>query len=214
MAKRKKAVGFCPMCMQNVEHSRKPTSTPIMLINLVSLGLLRLSRFGPWQCFQCERQSYYLKYANRNAPTFSRQQSRSEFGRPKNADALDETPNASPDSVVESVGNYLKSDHSLVMKDKRAKRFSQKFRDSTVERILAGGATIAQIRNELDVSESDIISWIENVVSRKDELIDELNLTLQQIQSNLPKHLGEAVEAVRKESSHHSDVVEGRILPK
>ncbi len=210
MSSRVECPGFCPMCMQNVEHARKPRLLGFVLLDIVTLGALLVFRIGPWYCFQCERKTYYLKPIRRSAPTFHKTRSRSEYDSPP----LTELSGSVEDGSSESIGNYLKSDRSLVMQDKRANRFSQKFRDASVERLLSGTASLTQIRNELEISETDIVSWIEDSVARKDEQIEKLSLALEQIQSSLPKHLSSVLEGIRDTHSDSDDVVDGRILPR
>ena len=209
MSSRIERPGFCPMCMQNVEHARKP-SPPFVLLDILTLGALLIFRVGPWYCFQCERKTHYLKPIRRSAPTFHKTRSRSEYGSPP----LTELSGPTDEDSSESVGNYLRSEKSLVMQDKRANRFSQKFRDATVDRVLSGSATLAQIRNELEISEADFVNWIENLMARKNEQIQQLNQTLDRIQSNLPKHLSSAFENVREVQSDSADIVDGKTMPR
>ena len=205
MTTEKMTFGFCPMCMQNVEHVRKFSSPFFWMLDLFSLRIFKLLRFGPWYCFQCERKTFYLHWCRRSAPTYHSDTSEVNF-----------SPKSSSESASDSqsIGNYLRNEQSLVMKDKRSNRYSQKFRDSTVARILSGAATIAQVRHELNVSEQDIINWIANVAVKKQERIDELVDALGAIRPDLPEQLRSALKTASAHESLSDNVVEGRVLPK
>lgn len=205
MTTEKMTFGFCPMCMQNVEHVRKFSSPFFWILDLFSLRILRLFRLGPWYCFQCERKTFYLKWSRRSAPTYHSDTSEVNFS-PKSS--------SQPNSDSQSIGNYLRNEQSLVMKDKRSNRYSQKFRDSTVARILTGATTIAQVRQELNVSEQDIIGWIANVAVKRQERIDELVDALGAIRPDLPEQFRSALRTANANESHSDDVVVGRVLPK
>jgi hypothetical protein len=114
---------------------------------------------------------------------------------------------AASELAVESVGNFLKSEHSLLMQDRRANKFTQKFRDGTVRKILSGTASIQDVRGELKVSEADLIRWIAELLSRKEQRIEELVTILQSFES-MPKNIGPILE-----SSYENEgpIVEGRI---
>lgn len=208
-------LGFCPMCMQNVQHTRTFSLRLFNWLDLISLRALKIFRIGPWYCYQCECKSFLLANPKRSAPTFNSLQLKSSFEIGfENEPAEPETSTA----TVASVGNYLKSEHSLVMRDKRSRKFSQKFRDATVLRILSGATTMTQARHELEVKETDLIDWIANLMKRKDERIDELLLVLQSMREKLPERL----QVVLEDSENGNEtvdlelgtVIEGKINPR
>ncbi len=121
---------------------------------------------------------------------------------------------SSSERSTESIGNYLKNEHSLVMRDKRSNRFSEKFRDSTVSRILSGATTIAQVRKELNVSEQDIVDWIASLALRKQERLDELVEVLGSIQADLPEQFKTALELASSNDVNSGNIVEGRVVPR
>ncbi len=149
------------MCMQNIEHTRKFSSSVFEILDRLSFRCLMLFRIGPWYCYQCEGRSLYLRQPNRRAPTFNRERSRSDFINQSTPD-LD---------TAEAIGNFIKSDQSLVMRHKRTRRYSAKFRDAAVERLLGETSSISQLKTELDVSEQDLIGWIADLVSRQQDRI-------------------------------------------
>lgn len=173
------------------------------LLDVLSLRILRVFRLGPWYCNQCESKSYLLKLRRWYRPTqtfdgHSKQRLRSESG-----------------TEFESAGNYIKGEQSLVMRDKRATRFSQKYRDGVVLRILSGATTMAQIRQELEISESDVVGWIASLYFRKEAKIDELTDAIEKIQDGLPKDLKLSLEFDKNTSiTETENVVDGRIVPK
>ena len=192
------------MCMQNIEHTRKVSIPILRVADLMSLSILRVFRIGPWYCYQCERRTMFLRFQNKQVPTFERHRSRSEFSKKKD------------DSHSKSIGNYIKAEQSLVMRDRRSRRYSCKFRDATVDRLLSGAATISQIRDELDVTELDILSWIADLMERRKEAIAQTSAQLTRAVDLLPPDLqAQFMEASEKLLAVESgSVVEGRVLPK
>ena len=172
--------GFCTSCMKNIPHVCMIHNPVIRLIDLMTLKAARLFRIGFWHCIQCGHTSYRLHPIRREAPTFQFDQSSKE----KN---------------VQPVGNYLKSEQSLVLRAKRAHRYSAKFRDSIVLRLIAGTSTMSQLGRELNVSEVDLMDWIADYIFRKDERIRELEILVQRMSRN--ERLLESDSALEKDGS-------------
>ena len=78
---------------------------------------------------------------------------------------LDAIPEAEP------VGNFIK-DQSLVLKTTRINRFTEKFRDSVVERILTGKVSISALTENGQYCESELVSWIADKAKRQEEKIE------------------------------------------
>jgi transposase-like protein len=217
MLDQKRILGFCPMCMQNVEHTRKFSFPLFGLLDLLTLRVLRFARIGPWFCFQCEQKTIYLPLPRRGAPTFCIDQSRAHFRGGAQVDPFVEQGLNDQSSSQESIGNYLKSEQSLVMRNQRSQKYSQKFRDASVMRILSGATTFSQARHELGVVENDLIAWIADLLARKQDRIDELAVALKSVQANFPLHLhstpGEPGEPDLADVEGES-VIEGRVTPK
>ena len=70
---------------------------------------------------------------------------------------------------AEPVGNFIK-DQSLVLKSARLDRFTEKFRDSVVERILAGKVAISSLTEDGQYSESELLSWIADKAKRQNDI--------------------------------------------
>ena len=62
------------------------------------------------------------------------------------------------------------------MKSTRLQRYSEKYRDAVVRRILSGASSIHQVRDEKQLSESEIVDWISDLFERQQQKIDSLEL--------------------------------------
>jgi transposase-like protein len=211
-----KMLGYCPLCMQNVEHTRKFSSWIMLVLDLLTLRIFRIFRIGPFYCYQCETKTLYLKPVRRDAPTFDVATSTASYrdGRHVWVSSQSDEPTDQNESGTpfEPVGNFLKAEQSLLMQERRSQAYSQKFRDAAVARILAGNASLLDIRNELQVKETDLIRWIGDLMNRKQQQIDELKATLLKLQTNLPEHLQPLVEAVSQiPTSGEGSVIEGEV---
>lgn len=141
-------LGFCKSCRRNVQHFRGRKSP---FARAVDIGTLFILNFGPWYCSQCESRVRWLPWIRKKHPTVRR-----------------------IDDGSEQVGNFIRSDSSLVMRKKRSSRYSNKFRQGVVYRLLTGKTTLSQLTTELNVTESDIMSWINELLESKDDRISEL----------------------------------------
>lgn len=211
MSDEKKTLGFCSLCMQNVEHTRKFSSIFMRLLDVLTLGLLGVFRIGPYYCFQCENKTLFLRRVRREAPTFDSITSIVDFSNPKHDRRR---PQASAnesleiEEAFEPVGNFLKAEHSLLRQERRASNFSQKFRDGVVMKILSGKSSIHEVHLELGITETDLTVWIGEMMKRKDQRIDELEKALEAIQSNL--HV--KITALNKfDLDSDGTIIEGRV---
>lgn len=75
------------------------------------------------------------------------------------------------------IGNFIVDQKSLVVRSQRLLRYSEKYRDSVIEKILSGDITIREARSDKDISEAEIISWIADRMQR-------LEAEVAQIQNN------------------------------
>ena len=183
-------LGYCAACMQNIPHVRQIRNPLLRVVDQVTLEAIRLLRFGHWHCAQCGQTSIRLKSVRRDAPSYRFAESRTGEGR------------------VESVGNFIRSDQSLVLRRKRAGRYSQKYRDGIVNRLIGGTVTISQLGRELSVSEVDIVDWIADLLARKQERIDELTEMLSQLPMSSEFLIGHDSISYADE-----DVIEGSVPP-
>lgn len=78
---------------------------------------------------------------------------------------------------AEPAGNLVQ-DPSPVLKLNRPYRFTEKFRDSMVARILEGKVTISSLAKNGEYCEAELVSWIADKVERQDEKIETLEFDL------------------------------------
>ena len=145
--------GFCRYCRINVQHFRGAKPLTSRVLDFLSLYVLN---FGPWYCGQCRKRSRTLRWIRKSEPTKKR-----------------------IDEGTEQIGNFIRSDGSLVLRKKRSSRYSQKFRQGVVHRLLNGKTNIAQLTVELKVSEADLMSWVAEVLESRDHRIEELTNLLK-----------------------------------
>ena len=146
-------LGFCRSCHINVQHFRGPKPVIARAFDLFSLYVFN---FGPWYCGQCEKQNRSLPWIRKSEPTKQR-----------------------IDEGSERIGNFIRSDGSLILRKKRSSRYSPKFRSGVVHRLLNGKTNIAQLTVELEVTEADLLSWVAEVVDSRDQRIVELTSLLK-----------------------------------
>ena len=149
-------LGYCTSCRRNVQHYRGSKSRLAQTMDALTLFILN---FGPWYCSYCDRRTRSLPWVRKRQPTTN-----PHFDRAGDADR---------------VGNFIRTDSSLVLRKKRAGRYSKKFREGVVNRLLTGRTTMSQVAVELEVTESDLLSWIHDLVESKDLRIEELTSLLR-----------------------------------
>jgi len=189
-----KKLGFCKQCLRNVPHVLY-FQWPIFRFLNQRLEFADSLPLGSWHCCGCERNSYRLKRPDPEVTTDQtsttmndivewpdrndRSQRTGLFFRRKKVASVtlslaDEMAAAEPESKFEHVGNVTRSDDSLLVRKSRAARYSQKFREGVVNRILSGQSTISQVKNELGLSERDLLDWINDKVLLQDRHITKL----------------------------------------
>ncbi|MEM7455959.1 MAG: hypothetical protein AAF456_16530 [Planctomycetota bacterium] len=134
-------------------------------LDLLTFRVARALRIGPWYCTQCEQRKRVLRLSRNGA--------------------RNEADESAPDSQLppagELIGNYIKTDQSLVIRRNRASRYSLKYRDGIVKRIFSG-ATFSQLTHELNVSEQDLVDWMADLVARKQEQVEQLQAMVDVMQ--------------------------------
>ena len=161
-------LGYCTSCMKNIPHVRRVRNPIAYSLDLLTIRLARFFRIGPWYCVQCGTRELLLPGKSRKAETYFPGRSASQ---------------------AEKAGNYIRTTESLVMRRNRANRYSRKYRDGVVKKLISGTHTISQIGQELDLSERDIVDWIVDALESKQERIDELTAILRSVQE---AHLDQA----------------------
>lgn len=153
MSKGSYKLGYCKNCRRNAHHFRGEKTLRARVVDLCSLYILNC---GPWFCTQCERRKRSLPWIRKSEPTIKR-----------------------IDDGTEQIGNFIRSDGSLVLRKKRSSRYSTKFREGVVLRLLGGKTTMAQLTTELKVTEADLLSWVSEVIQDRDDRIQELTSLLR-----------------------------------
>ncbi len=166
MASNTTKLGYCRDCRKNVVHVNR-FLTPLGKL-WGRLGGRRMATWGwgHWHCPICTLDCFVL---------------------PRPRDDVDELrADVSPVVELERVGNHFHDHISLVARQERSQRFSAKFRESVVDRLLSGASNLAQVKCELGVSDSDLLAWIAEKVDRQASQIDQLTRTVARIQTDVP----------------------------
>ncbi|MEM9410460.1 MAG: hypothetical protein AAGA30_05070 [Planctomycetota bacterium] len=131
-----------------MQHFRARKTSWARIIDVSTLFVLD---FGPWFCSQCDSRARWLPWIRKKHPTIRR-----------------------VDDGSEQIGNFIRTDSSLVLRKKRSSRFSKKFRQGVVFRLLTGKTCISQLTTELNVTEADLMAWVNELLETKDQRISEL----------------------------------------
>ena len=209
-----KKIGFCKQCMRNVPHVLY-FSWPVFRYLNQHLEFANSLPMGSWHCCGCERNSFTIKRPDPEVTTDitsttmndivdwpdrnDRSQRTGLLFHRKRKSAAKQTGETTeePDVEFEHVGNVTRGDDSLLVRKARAARYSKKFRESVVERILTGKSTISQLRNELDLSERDLLDWVNEKVVMQGRQIKKLSQVVDAV-----KHL--AIEELPSDARQDS----------
>ncbi|MFK7766083.1 MAG: hypothetical protein AB8B55_02490 [Mariniblastus sp.] len=206
--KRKHKWGYCRNCIKNVPHVRHVNSKLFRVIDAASFRAMAAFRVGPWYCEQCERKVFILKRPQFDAADFRTAESYFE-------DERSETPV----DGVESAGNFLRTDESLVVRSTRLRRFSEKYRDALVRRILEGTTTISNLRQDKNLSEAEVISWISDKFNRMEK---QLHLLEEHFAPSLgieydpdqKEDFSKSLDSTQFDPTSEGTIVEGQVRPK
>ncbi len=127
----------------------------------------------------------------------------------KNPNATSNGGSASPKAAQTAAGNFLRNNQSLVMRSARSDRFTEKFRDGIVHRILNSTTTIAEVREQYHLTEQDLIDWMKHSFDRKQKRIDELKELLRSTESRDDDHIVK-VDSQPRRVTIKGDVIDGR----
>ena len=153
--------GFCKDCCANVSHARRFRTKLGWLLDVLTFQFSARFRLGSWRCLQCSRHSIYLHLSRSDAKTI-------QFGDNSKQEASEDG------LTVEHGGNFLLNEKSLLARRERCNRYSEKYRESIVHKILVGDTTIADVRQELGLSEQDVLDWIAQAYDDRGQKIKEL----------------------------------------
>lgn len=149
--------GWCPRCQRRVQHTHTG-SGPVWWLHWLTLNALPRLGLGGWSCDSCYSRQWWLRGVFRRT--------------------------ARKEDEFEQAGNFLLADYSLIRRSLRNSRYSRKFRDSVVDRLLTGQARIDSIREELKIREPDLLAWIGDRIHRQQERIAELSRLLELLAGN------------------------------
>ena len=178
-------LGYCHSCRRNVQHYRGPKSRLAHFMDVTSLFILN---FGPWYCSYCDKRTRSLPWVRKRKASNS-----------QHNDRLGGT---------DRVGNFIRNDGSLVLRKKRAGRYSQKFREGVVQRLLSGRTNIAQLSVELEVTEADLLAWIHEILEAREMRIEELTSLLRSYTRAAADLIGIDDDSIRFDESEN--MIEGR----
>lgn len=193
MLSKKRTSGYCPSCHKNVPHRRLFSNPVTHMLDVVTLSFLRLFRVGPWFCVHCDNKVLVLPGRRRDALDYRsaalgnekpiRQRTKTN---PSFRSEDSSSPNTGENSEVVAtpavpVGNFIKSEKSLTNRSQRLGRFTEKYRDAVVRRILSGSASIAEVRQDKQLSEGEIVEWIADMFARSQKKIDDLERLVKSI---------------------------------
>ena len=127
-----------------------------------------------------------------------------------NADTKSSKAESSSDENKQSsAGNFLRNDQSLVMRSARSDRFTEKFKEGIVQRILQGTTTIADVREQHFLTEQDVIAWMKQSFDRKQKRIDDLTLQIRKSESSNEDRIIK-IETQPRRVTIQGDVIDGR----
>jgi len=157
--------GFCESCQQNKDHRR--IAGLFSLLNLVLLGIPSLFGISTWSCVHCRSTRIFLarqREVRKKVPANS-------FRRV----SLSPPPNGG-----------LKPQDLKKVEPRRSRLYSEKYRDGVVKRIISGITSVTEVRESLELPESDVIGWIKESFQRKEDRVEMLREALMLYQKDSP----------------------------
>lgn len=89
-------------------------------------------------------------------------------------------------STFEPDGNFIVGNLSLVRRSLKTSRYTEKFRDSVVERLVSGQVNLESVRSELRVREADVMAWIADRLQRQQDRVSQLTRMLEVLAGSHP----------------------------
>ncbi len=174
MSRTEQEWGYCSSCMKNIPHFRATSPILVRTLDRLNVNALKLLNIGPWYCAHCESKSFLLKNEIESALRHDPAESLA---------AESELNSAKEPEQAEPIGNFLKGEQSLVARASRLKRFSEKYRDAIVKRLLDGKLTFSQVRSEQKITEVELTDWISDLFHRMQLKLDEVELSTAEYDS-------------------------------
>lgn len=159
--------GFCESCQQNKDHRR--VAGVFSLINLMLLGIPSLFGISTWQCVHCRSRRVFLVRSRKVSKKIPASSFRRVLPQPP--------PNGRLKTAVEA---------PVKAKSTRSRLYSTKYRDGVVKRIVSGITSITEVKESLQLPESDVVDWIKQSFQRKEDRVEMLREALMLYQKANP----------------------------
>lgn len=159
--------GFCESCQQNKGHRR--VAGVFSLLNLVLLGIPSLFGISTWRCVHCSSLRVFLVRSRE----VSKKIPASSFRRA--------TPNPPPNGGLKAEAEVPEK-----AKSPPSRLYSTKYRDGVVKRIVSGITTISEVKESLQLPESEVLDWIKQSFQRKEDRVEMLREALMLYQKANP----------------------------
>lgn len=111
-------------------------------------------------------------------------------------------------SDPQSEGNYILDELSLAQRVDHSARFTEKFRDNVVERIISNRTLVSKVCRELDITESDVQHWMKQWVHRRFELLKVRPDLIDQVLDSIDN---EDQDSFKRRAKFGITVIEGRV---
>ena len=157
--------GFCDSCQQNKDHRR--VAGVFSLINLFLLGVPSLFGISTWACTHCRSVRIFL---------FRQREVRQEI----RSSSFHKTAQPSPNGA-------LKPQAPRKRKSTRSQLYSEKYRDAVARRVVSGITSIAEVKQSLELSDSDVLDWLKQSFQRKEDRVEMLREALISYQKDRPE---------------------------
>ena len=157
--------GFCDSCQQNKDHRR--VAGVFSLINLFLLGVPGLFGISTWACTHCRSVRIFL---------FCQREVRKEI----RSSSFHKTAQPSPNGA-------LKPQAPRKRKSTRSQLYSEKYRDAVARRVVSGITSIAEVKESLELSDSDVLDWLKQSFQRKEDRVEMLREVLISYQKDSPE---------------------------
>lgn len=148
-------LGYCRRCDENTPHRKRIYSSAGRLFNRCLFDLPVRWGFGSWMCLQCGARQLI------HEPPFD-EESNVPVDSPQRVDLLPK----------------LNRERDLVASVSRRERFSDKYLEAVLDRLLAGDDDLRSIRDELNLNEFDLWAMIRERFQRIEQQVEGLQAEL------------------------------------
>jgi hypothetical protein len=179
--------GYCRECHMNVRHVAEYRFKWLAALRWWITKQWLKNRWGRWRCTVCGNECRRIARIKDDADHWEFEEGR----KPRRRETRPEV-----DPAAQPIGNFLLQERSMAAKQERTFPFTEKFRESVIHRLLNGYATIKEVRDELHLSEADLLAWFDDCLQQKQRKIDQLTQLLISVRNaavdKLPESNNEA----------------------